>query len=215
MAIILHNFSKGTTRRMGMPLRNSEGLAATRLRLRKSCVSCGDIKPAKEFYIYRYTTSQGRQSSRLDSRCKQCARKRRTERYASRRRHENAVALAYKDKHRAELNKKASIYRANNLAKVRTQRIISQQKRRLRIAGVAAVDVRRLTTEALDSARFGDRYLDAYSGVLIDDPQVDHIVPISKGGTHAADNLCVTSRCNNSSKHTSSLLEWLVRRARP
>jgi 5-methylcytosine-specific restriction endonuclease McrA len=48
-----------------------------------------------------------------------------------------------------------------------------------------------------------------------DNLTIDHIVPISKGGTHTADNLAaICSPCNRA-KHTSSLVGFLLRLAGP
>jgi 5-methylcytosine-specific restriction endonuclease McrA len=92
---------------------------------------------------------------------------------------------------------------------------ISQQARR--IAGGWSKNskaVRKAIEETLELARIGNQYLDAYTGELIDEPTIDHIIPISKGGTNDADNLCVTSLSNNSSKFNDSLLIWLIKRRR-
>lgn len=68
--------------------------------------------------------------------------------------------------------------------------------------------------ETLSLARVGDKYLDAYSGELIDTPTIDHIVPLSLGGTNDVDNLCVTSLSNNSSKFNDLLIVWMAKRCR-
>lgn len=61
-------------------------------------------------------------------------------------------------------------------------------------------------------ARVGSQYLDAYTGELIDDPTIDHIIPLASDGAHSALNMCVTSRFNNTSKHKTPMLVWLVKR---
>lgn len=79
--------------------------------------------------------------------------------------------------------------------------------------GASNREVREAISLTLDLARVGQGYLDAYSGEIISKPTIDHIVPLASGGGHSYDNLCVTSRFNNTSKHKVPLILWLVRRA--
>jgi hypothetical protein len=44
----------------------------TPVALRKTCVSCGESKPADAFYRFEYETKQGKKSYRFDSNCKEC-----------------------------------------------------------------------------------------------------------------------------------------------
>lgn len=191
----------------------------------KSCIVCGLVKLADGFYRYRYTTNQGKSSERLDSRCMPCARaarnklrlglaaKEHTKRYrAANREHSLAMHRRHRAANRERLNKYLREYRARNREKVLRQRIVSEQKRQLRGYSRSRTDVARITNEALELARFWNLYMDAYSGTLIEKPVIDHIVPLSKGGDHSPENLCITSRANNSSKSASSLLHWLLRR---
>lgn len=73
--------------------------------------------------------------------------------------------------------------------------------------------VRSHINDALESYRIGDQYWDVYNSCLIDNPTVDHIVPVSKGGRSDAGNLCVTSMPTNSSKFNDSLIVWMLKRA--
>ena len=73
--------------------------------------------------------------------------------------------------------------------------------------------VRESIGEVLESYRVGDMYWDVYSSELIEKPTIDHIVPISSGGTNESANFCVTSLENNSSKNKMPLLVWLAKRA--
>lgn len=173
----------------------------------KVCIMCGQQKAPTEFYRYPYTTNQGKRSIRSESRCKPCARARRLARYADRGEHERSVARAYKAKNKSRVDAKARQYRTENAELLRAQRRGYEAKRRVKAGGLE----RSLTARVLAEYHMGDGlYLDAYSGALISDPTVDHIVPIAKGGKHEYDNLCVTSKANNSSKHTRSMLQWLM-----
>lgn len=67
--------------------------------------------------------------------------------------------------------------------------------------------------ECLESYRIGTQYWDVYESRLIDQPSIDHIVPLKAGGSNGVDNLCVTSKANNSAKRESSLLIYMWKRA--
>jgi len=176
---------------------------------KRACISCKAVHPITEFYVYPYTTKQGKRSVRTDSRCKSCARDRRKAHY-----YENSVAsretaIRYKRKHRGVLNKRVEIYRLANRELVLAQRRASQAKRKAQVIATATgADVMQI----LEEARIGDAYLDAYTGELINDPTIDHIEPLSRGGSHDYWNMCVTSLSNNSTKHARPLLTWLALR---
>lgn len=46
--------------------------AVSRIPLLRGCLDCHTVKPASDFYLYRYTTVQGKDSQRLGGRCRQC-----------------------------------------------------------------------------------------------------------------------------------------------
>lgn len=177
----------------------------------RPCIKCGETKPVSEFPSYAYTTKQGKPSVRYDSRCNGCQKVRRKARYERDPEASNAVSRAYKAANRDELNAKVRAYRAANVAKVRRQRVIAEQKRRAQ-ADLDKVASRELIESVLEESRFGALYLDAYSGELIAKPEVDHIVPLKHGGAHEYENLCVTSGWNNRSKNSRSLILWLAQR---
>jgi 5-methylcytosine-specific restriction endonuclease McrA len=93
------------------------------------------------------------------------------------------------------------------------QRICEQRRRLEKGWNKKSPEIRAAIEQTLEQARVGNKYLDAYTGDLIDIPTIDHIVPISKGGTNDADNLCITSSSNNSSKFNDDLVIWLIKRA--
>ena len=51
-------------------------------------------------------------------------------------------------------------------------------------------------------------YKDAYTGLPMDIISIDHVIPLSKGGTNFIHNLVPTSRSINARKHNSDLFEW-------
>lgn len=184
-------------------------VSAPKLKAERACISCLSVKPATEFYVYEYVTTQGKSSVRHESRCKDCARARRRASHAANRPTELKKMTERREKNRDRYRASLYAFREANRSHVLAQRVAHQQRRTARKHGQ---DDNALIERVLDEARVGDRYLDAYSGELIDRPVVDHIVPLSAGGAHAYENLCVTSRPNNSSKHAKPLLVWMATR---
>lgn len=179
----------------------------------KVCCRCKLSLPAEDFYTTAYTTRQGKRSVRIEPRCKPCSRARRIENYNKDPEARRAVARDYKrnnpEKIRSIRDARIATDRVGYLLAKRT----SEQRRRHKDVGpVQAKENLEVFRRVLDEAWFGDGWLDVYSGNIIFDPTIDHIVPISRGGGHDYWNLCVTSRRNNSRKRDSSLLQFLARR---
>ena len=172
----------------------------------RSCIMCVTNKPVHEFYAYAYKTKQGKPSMRYESRCKDCSRARRKEYYANNTVRSLSAARRYKRLNRDVLAQRRAAYRLANREATLASRRASQARRKAhQPGGATGADYERVLAEA----RFGDRYLDVYSGELIDQPTVDHIEPLCKGGAHDYWNMSVTSLANNSQKHARSLLIWL------
>ena len=108
---------------------------------------------------------------------------------------------------------KVRAYRAENRDKWLRQKRAYEQKRRAG-ASLDSTEAVALIERVLEEARCGLLYLDAYTGDLITEPEVDHIVPLSRGGKHEYENLCVTSGFNNRSKRDRHALVWLLERRR-
>jgi 5-methylcytosine-specific restriction endonuclease McrA len=190
-------------------------VANPRLPKQRECAICKAIKPASDFYSYRYITNQGKYSIRLETRCIPCSRERRKKQYRDRdHAKQHSKNQAYRAANRDRIIANVNAYRAANRDKVLLQRILSERKRRMRGYIRNHTGVRKIIDEALELARVGDKFLDAYSGELIDRPTIDHIVPLSAGGEHVLDNLCITSFQNNRSKRSAPLLVWLAKRAK-
>lgn len=179
------------------------------LKTERECITCRATKSGDEFYSYGYTTNQGKRSIRHDSRCKDCAKARRKEMHGRNRTSELQKMAARRKKNRDRYLANLYGFRMANRDHVLTQRVVHEQKRTAKKYGKPD---KAMIDRVLAEARFGNRYLDAYTGELIDNPVVDHIVPLSRGGEHAYENLCVTSRQMNSSKHSKQLLVWLATR---
>lgn len=159
----------------------------------RKCHICGEHKDESQFSRYAYTTLQGKRSVRFESRCRECN--------AERRRH-----------YRQPGEQKR--YRESNPHRTMLQSSVSKIRRRLRKYGVMVPDATRITLDAFESYRVGDKYLDAYTGKLIDRPILDHVVPLCKGGLHEPGNLCVTSYEVNRDKSENDLIAWMAKSCR-
>ena len=84
---------------------------------------------------------------------------------------------------------------------------------RKRMGGADDAAIKENFFGCLEAYRIGNQYWDVYESCLIDEPTIDHIVPLKSGGTNDIDNLCVTSKSNNSAKREASLLMYLWKRA--
>jgi hypothetical protein len=157
----------------------------------KVCIDCRLPKVLNDFYSFSSTRYGG---VRKHAKCKECQRA-----YVK-------AGTAYHERNKERIRKRnlvryeATGGRANQYPK--TERPDGRK-----IAQAAVV-------ECLELYRIGDQYWDVYDSRLIDSPTIDHIVPVTAGGTHTADNFCVTSLENNASKGNRSLLVWLAKRAR-
>jgi 5-methylcytosine-specific restriction endonuclease McrA len=178
----------------------------------RTCITCNEARQSDSFYRYAYTTTAGNPGHRYDSRCKPCARARRIGDYSRNTEARKAVAREWKASQGEAALQKVRDYRVANREKWLLQKRAYEAKRRSggSLDSAAAV---RLVRRVLDEARVPGGYLDAYTGEIINDPEVDHIVPLARGGAHEYDNLCVTSGFNNRSKRDTPMLVWMARRA--
>jgi hypothetical protein len=159
----------------------------------RPCITCERVLPLASFYSYPYTTRQGKPSVRTESRCMECARARRMDRYAAKGESERATSLAWKRANKAHLaayGRKKQQDPTHRALKAKAQRM---RKARMR-AGSTANDpaIRAIYQEAMDWEQ------KLALCVASDDPldlcvHVDHVTPLSKGGLHVASNLQVTS----------------------
>ncbi len=177
----------------------------------RPCIMCKAIKPLTDFYLCAYITSAGNASQRHDSRCKPCNRTRRQASWRIDNAAKVARGRAYKQANREAINAQQRAKRLADLDAYRAAKRTSETLRKYKLTMPRGHAVA-LTRRVLEEARVGDKYIDAYDGTLIDKPEVDHIVPLSRGGKHEYENLCVTSKKNNSRKHAQPMLYWLCSR---
>lgn len=170
-------------------MRTPRGLADTRERadmddataVAKRCSSCGRIQPAECFYENK------RLYLGLHSWCKRCCRARRSKRYAENREADLAsqrrwyATSGYREKKRATLIAQRKAWRATHRAhEAEAQRRRQARKKKAAIVG--------RITPALLAAKFaywGNRCWMCGGPV----ETVDHVKPLSKGGSHMLANL--------------------------
>lgn len=158
----------------------------------RACIRCGETKPLAEFYSYGYTTTQGKASTRYESRCRPCARERRKERSAA----NPGMDAAISRQRRTAKPEWYAGYQASYQAsehgrrvKARNQRIRGARQR----AGMAGREDRAAVRAIYAEAAALERVIAACP--VFDLPElgkrlhVDHIVALSKGGPHVASNL--------------------------
>jgi hypothetical protein len=191
----------------------------------KQCNMCKTVKPADEF---PFITRNGRKA--LGSYCNQCeSDRRKTEEYKIfRRAYEKQLrtegrlwinkaegknyAAEYYQQNKEQIRQRNKAFRDANPEIMRKRYIAAIYKKLAAGCDKRLKHIKLAITEALDSYRIDNMYWDVYSSELIEVPTIDHIVPLSAGGVNTADNFCVTSRLNNSSKNNLPLLVWLAKR---
>lgn len=99
----------------------------------------------------------------------------------------------------------AKKYRETNKDKIKASKSAAKSLRRARMAKAEGSHTKKDILELI----YLQEYRCAYCGItLYDDYQVDHIMPISRGGANSPDNLCIAcGDCNNSKKNKTPE-EW-------
>lgn len=175
----------------------------------KECRGCHRMLPGDAFSRYRYTTRQGKQSYRIDSRCRQCRNEQRKLRRQTPevRERERALRRDWWDANRGQQNAYAKEYRGTEKGRRIKAKCQRDRKMRIKAGSESLNDAQRADISAIyDSATKLEQKLRAC--VECDDDlelqvHVDHIIPISRGGRHAPENLQLLSGRENLEKGTS------------
>lgn len=182
----------------------------------KQCSKCKKTKPLDEFY--EDASIDGRYSS-----CKQCKRESKRQYYAKHReemnkrtaqyridnpRYDVQHRIKYRAKHREEINRHAAQWRTENPNYHHQYRIDNAGKYRAYTANRKALSIAAegtFTDEQFVELcnKYGNRCLCCgKDNVKL---TVDHIVPLSKGGSNNLENVqCLCKSCN-SKKHTKTV----------
>jgi len=152
----------------------------------KPCIICGQQKTPESFYWYPYTMSNGKDSIRRESRCKECAQRRRRDRYVKNTAKENAWSNDWKAKNGEQLVAYRDSHRgAYNAYEAKRRAILLQ-----RTAPWADLDAIQAIYDQATAAGL----------------TVDHIAPLQGlrvSGLHVPENLRLLSKSENSSKSNS------------
>ncbi len=196
----------------------------------KTCPHCRASKSRDEFH-----KNSGRKDG-LQVWCKDCYRARERGEYSQRRAElrrlphnaerireyfkKNGTAIARKYRMTANGARKTREYlnsdsykqiqkRWGNSVAGRQSRQTRHERRRAREAGalntLTITEWREIVASYLSNC--------VYCGVYCENPTQDHIVPLSKGGTHTADNVVPACKHCNPSKGNKSLLHWMAQKS--
>lgn len=159
---------------------------------------CGLIRPSEAYYWYAYTTNQGKRSVRRNKYCKDCAKASRKEL-----RGDDAArySKAWRDRNSERVAEYAADYRGSSRGKSKRSKAQAARYAREKagLDGPEKPEILSLYQAAKDlEAKLA-------ACVICDDPlemkiHVDHVVPLSKGGAHAASNLQLLSARENLAK---------------
>lgn len=158
---------------------------SSRLKPEKPCIVCGGERDRS----YAYTTNQGKRSIRMDSRCSKCGNEKNRARHVADREKSRAQSRAWRAKNREYCLAKSREYQQSDHGKA-----VKAYHQRLRKA--------RMRSGQKDNEAIRAIYLQAKEEQRLIQPcpvfalpelgyqlQVDHIIPLAKGGGHVAENL--------------------------
>ena len=176
----------------------------------KKCSKCGESKPLDQFH------KQAKSKGTFKSACKSCACDITRKWYADNRARAGARSRKYRAKNPDRVRESSRKYRVANADRVRESNRkyhaknpdavkLAEHIRRARkqINGVYVVTVKNV------------RYLLAQPCYLCETApsiDLDHIIPLAKGGRHAIGNLLGACKSCNNSKGSMFLFEFKVRR---
>jgi 5-methylcytosine-specific restriction endonuclease McrA len=179
----------------------------------KACSRCGKIKPLEEYHVH---------SKRKDgrtARCKECAKQIAREWYASNTQRHKKASVAYAKSNRERLREakrrneaanrervreRHEAWKIANPEAVRVSALFSRMNRRAEKFGVASYFISVNDRRALLAGRC------AVDGCHDDNLQVDHIIPLSRGGVNAIGNLQILCRSHNRMKANRTWMEFRV-----
>lgn len=151
------------------------------------CTKCGTLKPFKKFY----KDKKGKYGIR--SKCKDCDLNRIKKNYQN----NKEIKIEYQKEYQKE-------YYENNKDKINKKKKINKHKRRALKQNNGGSYTINQWNESLKY--FNNKC--AYSGKTMEQVSVEHIIPITKGGTSYIWNIIPCELSLNISKNNKDLLEW-------
>ena len=196
----------------------------------KECAGCGEVKPVSAFHRHQ------RHPDGYHSRCKVCRKAETTVYYVANAEAVKARSKAWREANPerykqqlkdwaakpGNLERKREVDRAWKHAHQEHRKEYSQQPAQREYARLNAKtqNARRkaqksATVHRITKAEWLDRQLEyegrcAYCGTPVQEPTMDHVVPLIKGGDHSVGNIVpACGRCNRR-KHDRDVLEFLA-----
>lgn len=191
----------------------------------KRCPKCGEIKPLTEYH--RDATHKDGSGSR----CKVCDAARRRAYHEAHREEDSARGRAYHEAHKEEANAWSRAYYEAHKKEIAARQAAYREIHKKEIAardrayrktpqGRAvnnAVHARRrgnpglqaLTADMIQEVTEASDGICPYCGETFEDGHIDHIIPVSKGGTNDRENLVYCCAHCNLSKRDKDLEDWL------
>lgn len=193
----------------------------------KQCRHCGNVYPSTTEYFYK--DRKGKHG--VGSICKQCALHKSKEWYANNLQHAKATRSKYRATHKAERQLYVKLhannfkvynrdsYKRHSYKRMEHAKLWQQSNpEKRRITYTLALHRRRArkhaapgshTSTDIDILYINQRGKCAYCGCDLNGKyHVDHIVPLSRGGTDYAENLALACPHCNMSKNNKLLSEW-------
>ncbi len=178
----------------------------------KACTSCSVEKPDRDFSPITYADG----TTSLYSRCRMCV----NVRARAYNKTESARINRARYKHSVKGKRTSAIYERSEAGKASQRRYRSSLRGRHARSRIDNTRRARelVATGGLSLAEWGgiiDTYTDrqgtmcAYCYGSIENPTMDHIQPLSKGGEHNITNVVPACRSCNSSKGAKPLLRWM------
>lgn len=164
---------------------------------KRQCIVCDGVKPLSEFYCYAYTTAQGKRSKRRESACKSCkSEKCKIERSKIPERHKSQ-SKAWREKNHNKMIEYQKAYRESEHGRRKRAQLQLKRwhKQRSAEGEYTQVDIDRIFAQQQGKCVYcRSNIADKYT--------IDHIEPISRGGTNWPKNLQLTCKsCNCSKQH--------------
>ena len=166
--------------------------------LQKQCNKCGKVKDVSEF---------NRNKSKSDGLHNQCKKCRSNDKKMKERKKEYREDNKDYFKEYYESNKERYKERRKEYFQTPEGRAIkarAKHKRRALKKGNGGSYTQEQWNQCLDYFN----HCDAYTGEPLESTEVEHIIPISKGGTSNIYNLVPANKSTNCSKHNSDVFEW-------
>ena len=169
---------------------------------RRRCTVCRQNKSVSDFYRYSYRTKQGILKQRSDSRCRPCAKARRLKRDENKVQIEKENARKWRVRNPEACERYRKAYQASEHGKCIKARLQRNRKHRLRARGTySETDLREILKTQKGRCAGCSCDMGGQS-------TIDHIMPVSLGGTNLPRNLQFLCRRCNSRKGAKHPLEW-------